>query len=200
MYVCSIAGGNGRHITYQISTLIYFRLAFRQSDLFGYFKELGTANKLPPFEDLEGMARKLYRAYTSSRAQYRAIHDTEGQSEWSQIVPLGTPWTGPVAEESSIDIGITAKTSKLPKSSKPVTPQESSAVLGLSVKQSKRSQKQQSKTTTKDDKAEDFKGDRVLARSIALMRNLIWSRECAYAVAEGDAGRVYEILKVKLTL
>ena len=27
----------------------------------------------------------------------------------------------------------------------------------------------------------------------------MWSRECAYAVAEGDTGRLYEILKVKYT-
>ena len=52
----------------------------------------------------------------------------------------------------------------------------------------------------KDSPPDDFKGDRVLARSIALMQDLMWSRKCAYAVAEGDTGRVYEILKVTLSL
>ena len=39
-------------------------------------------------------------------------------------------------------------------------------------------------------------GDRVLASSITFMRDALMSREMSYAVAEGDIGRVYEILKV----
>lgn len=127
------------------------------------------------------------------------MHDAGGQSEWSKIVPLGTPWTGPIAEESSINIGITAKTPRVTKVSEPTPPQESSAGLGTSAEQPKKGRKTRPKTP-KDVPPEEFKGDRVLARSIALMRDLLWSRECANAVAEGDAGRVYEILKVKLLL
>jgi len=41
-------------------------------------------------------------------------------------------------------------------------------------------------------------GDRVLASSITFMRDALMSREMSYAVAEGDIGRVYEILKVML--
>lgn len=39
-------------------------------------------------------------------------------------------------------------------------------------------------------------GDHVLASSITFMRDALMSREMSYAVAEGDMGRVYEILKV----
>ena len=39
-------------------------------------------------------------------------------------------------------------------------------------------------------------GDRTLAKSIAFMRDTLWQREMAYATAEGDVGRVYEIMKV----
>ncbi|KAH7905521.1 hypothetical protein BJ138DRAFT_1130454 [Hygrophoropsis aurantiaca] len=42
------------------------------------------------------------------------------------------------------------------------------------------------------------KADFVLAKSIAFMRDLIMSREAAYAAAEGDVGRVYEALKIML--
>jgi hypothetical protein len=70
---------------------------------------LAKTNRIPAFEDLENMARRLYWAYTSSQAQYRAMHDTKGESEWSQIVPLGNLWTGPIGEESSINVGIAAK-------------------------------------------------------------------------------------------
>ena len=41
-------------------------------------------------------------------------------------------------------------------------------------------------------------GDHVLARSIMFMRDAMISREAAYAVAEGDVGRVFEVLKVML--
>ena len=43
-----------------------------------------------------------------------------------------------------------------------------------------------------------FKGDQVLARSIAFMRDSMISREAALASAEGDPGRLYEAIKVML--
>ena len=42
----------------------------------------------------------------------------------------------------------------------------------------------------------EFQGDLLLARSIAFMRDALVSREAAYAVAEGDVGRLYEMIKV----
>ncbi|PPQ76056.1 hypothetical protein CVT26_005438 [Gymnopilus dilepis] len=42
------------------------------------------------------------------------------------------------------------------------------------------------------------KGDRVLANSVTLMCDALMSQELSYAIAEGDAGRVYEIMKVLL--
>ncbi|KAF9035143.1 hypothetical protein BJ165DRAFT_1355933 [Panaeolus papilionaceus] len=41
-------------------------------------------------------------------------------------------------------------------------------------------------------------GDQSLANSIAFMRDAIFSREFHFAVAEGDVGRVYEVIKVML--
>ena len=43
-----------------------------------------------------------------------------------------------------------------------------------------------------------FRGDRVLAGSIAFICDGMNSREFTYAVAEGDVGRVYESMKVSL--
>jgi hypothetical protein len=164
------------------------RLAFGQTDIFEYFKVLGE-KQLPAIEDLEIMARKLYRAYTSSQAQYRAMHDTDGRSEWSKIVPLGTAWTGPLVEESSGDVGITAKKPRASKTAKSLLVQTSSASVVTSPL-SKKGQKGSTEKPEYEVLPEVFKGDRVLARSIALMRDLMWSRECAYAVAEGDSGRL----------
>ncbi|KAG1750427.1 uncharacterized protein EDB91DRAFT_1244005 [Suillus paluster] len=48
------------------------------------------------------------------------------------------------------------------------------------------------------DGAESTKGDFVLARSVSFMCDALISREAAYAAAEGDVGRVYEVVKVML--
>lgn len=44
--------------------------------------------------------------------------------------------------------------------------------------------------------AKDFDGDRVLANSILFLQDFGWWTEIAYAVPDGDIGRVFEILKV----
>jgi len=45
--------------------------------------------------------------------------------------------------------------------------------------------------------AENFDGDRVLANSILFLQDFGWWTEIAYAVPEGDIGRVFEIMKVR---
>lgn len=44
---------------------------------------------------------------------------------------------------------------------------------------------------------DNFEGDRVLANSILFLQDFGWWTEIAYAVPEGDIGRVFEILKVR---
>jgi hypothetical protein len=76
--------------------------------------------------------------------------------------------------------------------------QESSANVGASTESGKKTRASAKQKTATDGK--DFKGDRVLSQSIALLGDIMWAWECAYAVAEGDAGRVYEVLKVGLNI
>ena len=45
--------------------------------------------------------------------------------------------------------------------------------------------------------AENFDGDRVLTNSILFLQDFGWWTEIAYAVPEGDIGRVFEIMKVR---
>jgi len=148
------------------------------------------------------MALKLYRAYSSSRAQYRAMHDITGESEWTQTVPLGSPWMGPLHEESSENIGITTKKTASRGTKK--TAEKNSTKSNTNPGTTESLEKSQTSgpagigsSVLKDDSKEPFKGDRVLAKSISLMRDLFISAECAYAVADGDAGHVYEVLKVR---
>ena len=55
-----------------------------------------------------------------------------------------------------------------------------------------------SKSGTQPKKATAFLGDQVLARSIAFMRETMLAREMTLAIAEGDVGRVWEVIKVML--
>ena len=47
-----------------------------------------------------------------------------------------------------------------------------------------------------DNEKPPFKGDHVLANSIALIQDAMISCEMSYAIAEGDVGCVYEVMKV----
>jgi hypothetical protein len=51
---------------------------------------------------------------------------------------------------------------------------------------------QPEKTTT------SFQGDQVLSRSIAYMRETMLAREMTLAIAEGDVGRLWEVIKIML--
>lgn len=94
---------------------------------------------------MEVVARKLHRAYSTTRALHRALGDVRQDSVWARSIPEGSPWTKPPP-----------------------------------------------------DGVENIKGDFVLARSVSFMRDALISREAAYAAAEGDVGRVYEVVKVSL--
>lgn len=146
------------------------RLAFGVAgDLFEYFAELEVKGSLPTFEELEDMARKLHRGYSSFRAATRAMYDVTGANEWSKIIPTGSPWSVPAVEKSSANIGTTG------------APADTS-----------------SEDKEKAMPSEPFQGDRVLYRSILLITDLLLCREMAYATADGDPGRVYEVLKVRI--
>ncbi|RDB16715.1 hypothetical protein Hypma_002556 [Hypsizygus marmoreus] len=161
--------GTGTELAYLVldaRILDCWRIYFGQDDLFAYFNKLALEKKLPTFEDLEAAARKLYRSYTSTRAQHRAMqgNSTKPSSLGDpSIVPPGSPWTEPrpvpKAKPSK------RKTTTVPQTTKPPEP---------------------------------FKGDQVLARSIAFMREAMISREAAMATADGDVGRLYEAIKVML--
>lgn len=118
------------------------------------------------------------------------MHDPTGENEWSQIVPQGTTWAGFVPEVSSAGVGISSGKEKIVRAKKVMVPvQESSANIYVAAGTAHAKHKRAAAADkAKPDKPKEFKGDRVLARSIAFMRDAMWSWECAYAVAEGDAG------------
>lgn len=58
--------------------------------------------------------------------------------------------------------------------------------------------REEMKTGTAPVEVKEFQGDCMLARSAAFMYEALVSKEVAQAVAEGDVGRVYKGIKVRI--
>ncbi|PPR02512.1 LOW QUALITY PROTEIN: hypothetical protein CVT26_011996 [Gymnopilus dilepis] len=157
------------YLVLEVRMLDCWRNHFKCSDIFEHFKMLDSTKTLPEIEDLIPVARKLHRAFTSTRAIYHALSDTTATTPWSAVIPLGSPWT-------------------------PLTSDASSENFKEILERPSKGKKKELVPPTRH-----AKGDRVLANSITFMRDALMSRELSYAIAEGDAGRVYEIMK-KITV
>ncbi|KAJ7845241.1 hypothetical protein B0H14DRAFT_2584802 [Mycena olivaceomarginata] len=131
-----------------------------------------TQKNLPSFEDLETIAKRLFDTYSSMTAQTEALSDArDGSSAWADKVPLGTPWVPiPIDDTSAAPAPTKGK-------------RKSKKAAGL-------------KTTLSSPAV--FHGDHVMSDSASFMRDASLSREAAAAVAEGDVGRVWEVMKAML--
>jgi hypothetical protein len=126
---------------------------------------------LPTIEELHVIAQRLHYAYSTTNGIYHALHDTSiAAGTWAETVRLGSAWTAPPSFTSSQPHPPVAQTKKTKADS-----------------------------DVPDMKGRHVKGDRVLANSITFMRDAMFSREMSYAIAEGDAGRVYEVMKVYIS-
>lgn len=79
------------HICASLILLFNRLLLCPNEDLFEHFAALASRKKLPSYEELEIHARKLYRNYTSLRAQERALKGDHTFGAES-IIPIGRPW------------------------------------------------------------------------------------------------------------
>jgi hypothetical protein len=159
-------------------------LALKTNDIVQYFVDLEKQDKLPAFEDLEAMAKKLNRAYSTTKGYYQAMGGLEAETSWwLSMVPKGSDWN---LEEDQMDsdaeIGDKEQTGKLKKKKK-------------QAQQAKKPKKPKKNSNGEDDSI-PFKGDNVLASSISFMQMALLSREAAEAVTEGDVGCFYEVYKV----
>ncbi|KAJ3993419.1 hypothetical protein F5050DRAFT_1714514 [Lentinula boryana] len=127
---------------------------------------------------------RMLDCWSCTRGMSHAMHNAdlpEDKLDWTKNVPMGTPWTGLAAE----DIGL--------------APSTSSIRIAAVQKQKSKKKKTQLQQRAEVEREEGRKhADDVLANSIVFMRDTLVSRECANAVASGDVGRVWEVLKVML--
>ena len=77
-------------------------IAFGTDNIFNHFNELAVRKKLPNFEDVEAIARKLYRCYSTTRGLHRALHADLGPNDWTDFVPEGSPWNPSLISQSSL--------------------------------------------------------------------------------------------------
>ncbi|KAJ3550128.1 hypothetical protein NMY22_g624 [Coprinellus aureogranulatus] len=85
----------------RVRILDCWRNHFGCGDIFEHFKKQKIEGKLPEVEDIEAAARKLHRAFSSTKAIYEALDDVTVQSEWSSVVPEGSAWTAPRSNAKS---------------------------------------------------------------------------------------------------
>lgn len=151
------------------------RLILSTDNIFEYFRQQARDQKTPTdLELLLPLARSLHRAYSSARGRDRANFDSRETSQWAKTVPLGSPWVPVPIQMSSLDKK--SRVSKVPKQPPKRAPR-----------------------TVKDPPPiPPFIGDHVLSQSVDFLIDAMNSREAVYGVAEGNIGRVYESIKVRL--
>lgn len=135
---------------------------------------MAAQDKLPSCEDLLDKARKVYTMYGTLGAFERAMKGKYKSSETK--IPEGGTWKPPTKDKSSEGLG-KGKTKAPSKNAK-----------------KKDSPVQVPKPT------KPFKGDQTLAQATRFIFDGTLSREAVYAVADGDIGRVWNCLKVRVLL
>ncbi|KAJ7705556.1 hypothetical protein B0H17DRAFT_920313, partial [Mycena rosella] len=157
-------------------------LAFNTDDIWAYFDEREKSRRLPDFEELFPIARRLYCAYATARGRDHALYDIGDTSEWSKTVPAGSPWVATEVESSSLE-KVKTKSKKPPKAPK------------VSAKTGKVSKP---RTPQEKPPPKQYEGDFVLCQEIDFIRDALNSCKISIAVAEGDIGRMYDCLKSML--
>lgn len=142
----------------------------KTDNLIKHFETLSLRKQLPSFEELETVAEELSQHHATTQAYSRACFPSETQTS---PVPEGSPWTG----TSSTDVVMSEITTS--ESANAGTAEDVSTTNELPLP------------------PESNDGDLTLANSTLFICNAIWWREVCVAVAEGDPGRVWEIMKVR---
>ena len=146
-----------------------------------HFAQLPTID-LPTFDHLLARAKVLVKCYASQQVYERSLSKSaslDGDHEMS--VGEGSPWcpeVQPVADVEAED--------------EPEVADGDSQVDGESPAHDQDGEKEGKVHVEKP----SFDGDRCLANEALFLETHGWWIEAAYAVPEGDIGRLYQILKV----
>jgi hypothetical protein len=174
-----------------------FRISFDAEDIIRYFNTLPS---LPTFESLLASARILVKRYASQQAHERALSKNESEEvDDTMKIPSGKLWVVPTLHRFTPEtIDVTASDTM---------PAELATddvdLVDLNQGEDPDSVHEAVADNDPDDtegkvhiEKTNFDGDRVLANEALFLQDHGWWIEAAYAVPEGDVGRLYQILKV----
>ncbi|KAJ3485625.1 hypothetical protein NLI96_g4817 [Meripilus lineatus] len=159
-------------VTVRAHMLRFWEVQLGTEDIVTYFHDLARKNRLPTLGHLREIARELSAKYSTTDAYENALRV---QDELDEDIKMNVD-DGP-DDEDNHSIGSAEESDQSESDDESDT--ESDKEHGGS-----------------DNTSEQFKGDWPLANSILLIRDGIWFLEYCRAVASGDTGRVWEILKV----
>ncbi|KAG6836416.1 hypothetical protein H0H93_008157 [Arthromyces matolae] len=162
---------DGAHIvnlTLDANILNLWEGHFKTINLVSYFEELEKNSALPSFRSLLDIASRLARRHSTTRAYQRALHPLPDDPD---PIPLGSPWTPSTESHNAVD---------------------DQEMMDGDDEQSENL----SEFSACDGPASAETADITLGNSILFIRNAIWWREVSRAVARGDTGRIWEILKI----
>jgi hypothetical protein len=183
MLIYCTSGSSSNHLHHRLHqlTCATYRNEFDCTDLQTYFEHLDTAKTLPSFATLYEKAQLLAQRHASTGSHQLAQRPHAANLN---SVPLGRPWV-PSAEAQPTKAEPQASTSKQSKRTNDSSAVEEEVLSELSAD---------------EDSTLLERPDITLANAILFVRNAIWWTEYCSAVAMGDTGRVYEILKVSSEL
>jgi hypothetical protein len=151
-----------------------------EPDLLSYFADLVANDKLPTGNALLLQAGTLMDCYTSQDAYEQALSRAESVDAPG---PMKVPF-GPLSTGSGHS------------ASRGETNTEVSENVDVPDSQDNPPPLRTENLPRAHQETDKFDGDRVLANSILFLQDFRWWIELAYAVPDGDIGRVFEILKV----
>ena len=146
-------------------------LGGKDGNLLEHFEMAESRLETPSFEELHEKAKILFRRYGHPHAFEDALEGT--YSDIETTVPNGDDWIPAVEDRSSLPLKIQRDEGR-----RKITKEKKKASARVA------------------DSSEGFLGDQTLAQSCRFLYDATVSRDVIYATAEGDVGRVWEILKV----
>ncbi|KAK7012556.1 hypothetical protein R3P38DRAFT_3324130 [Favolaschia claudopus] len=175
------------------------------TDIHQHFEDLAAADALPTLDELLLHAAVLRQRYASQSAYNQSLSKAEYEANTHSQIPTGTAWIGSSTSAPAVTPSTPDET-PAPATEQPFPSVDDTAqrmVIDATAEQTGAQFDKELAASVKSKKVaethaeeENFDGDRVLSNSILFMMEFGWWVELNYAIAEGDIGRVLEILKV----
>ncbi|THH16899.1 hypothetical protein EUX98_g9229 [Antrodiella citrinella] len=192
-------------VTVQAHMLHCWETHLNTSDLGPHFASLLVTNTLPTLTELRTIAEVLYMRYSTTTAYNLALQDQAQFKDHPCVAPKAPNLNHPAATRavsppSPSSEPMDIEPDRVPAESKldlmdvdtGPGPERVEAIPNPAVLPEATA----TSASTSESTPSSFKGDWPLANSIILMRDGIWFLEVCRAVALGDVGRVWEVLKV----